>query len=654
MKRKMAFIGISYAIGLFCASVFSTAVLVFILLCGTMFGILLWQKKKFFELICCMLCFMFGFAYYIFYDSANFSPLYHYDGESAKLSGKVVEIVENGDKLTLTVDGTVGEHDAKVLVYTDNTAVDIGDLVDAYGKLSTFKSSYIFDSKGYYKSKGIILAMYNPKYIYTFDGGFSFVHYVNCYADSVKQTFRRTLPNEEGELLCAMLFGDKSGIDQTGKTMFYRSGIGHIMATSGLHLVVIISMLAALPFLRKNPFAKAIAMIIFGGVFVVCARFSSSVIRAYIMLVLCYCAPLFFRKSDTLNSLAISILIMTLPFPYIISSPSFVLSVCGVLSASVFAPFLTEEIKSKPLKALLYPLCVSVCIIPAGVYYFDEISLISPIANILLIPLCTFALCTSAIAFVFAKVTLIVKPLLAVSGFACRLVNFGVKFLSSFKFAAISGTGPIMHTFLPIALFALVFRFLMFTEEKKRFVKVAIAMACMTVVAGVEHYFNEKSSFTAVYSDSSGTVCIIKNQNGISVIDAGAAKSTDFVIKYLSSYNFSKIDSVYLVCDAYSSQSKWEYCAESYEIDAFYNCTLGYEDENVKISECGDYVALTSSFTLAVIDDVESPFNNCDNVFLLGKEQYENYICESFVKSFVIKDKFGTVYSDCLEYAQED
>lgn len=654
MKRKMAFIGMSYAIGLFCASLFSSFVLAVTVFCGALFSAMLWQKKKFADLMCCIVCFLLGFSYYVVYDLSQISPLYSYDGESAKLCGNIVEISENGDKVTLTVEGTIDDCKAKVLVYTDNTAADIGDSVEAYGKLSSLKSTYIFDSKSYYKSKGIVLAMYNPKYIYAFDGGFSFISYVTDYAQSVKQSFKRMLPNEEGELLCAMLFGDKSGIDQSGKTEFYRSGIGHIMATSGLHLVVIVSMLAAIPFLRKNPFAKAIAMILSGGIFVVCAGFSSSVIRAYIMLTLCYCAPLFFRKSDTLNSLAISILIMTLPSPYIIASPSFVLSVFGVLSTAVFAPFLCENIKSNLVKTIIYPMCISICIIPAGVLYFDEISLISPISNILLIPLCTFALCTSAIAFVFADVTLVVKPLLALAGFACRLVNFGVKALSSFKFAAISGASTIMHIYILIATFAVTVAFLMFADDKKRLTKVFAAMLGMLVFSGVDSYLVEKSNFVAVYSGSDGTVCIVKNENGVSVIDAGCGKACDFAIKYLSSHGISKIDSVYLLCDVYSSQSKWEYCAEDYKIGNFYNCTLGLEDENVKITEYGDYCVYAHSFSLAVVDDVQSPLSNCDNVFLLGKEQYENYICQSYVKGFSIRERFGQIRSDCLEYAQEE
>lgn len=654
MKRKMVYIGISYAIGLFCASVFSKPVLAAMFCVGVALCTAFLRKKKFTELICCIICFIFGFGYYVIYDYTYFSPLYGYDGKAAKISGKVVELSENGDNVTLTVKGTIDDHEAKVLVYADNVNVQTGDLIDAYGALTSFESSYIFDTEGYYNSRGIILAMYNPEYMYVYDGGFSLVRAVSMYADSVKNSFKRLLPNEEGDLLCAMLFGDKSGLDKSGKTMFYRSGIGHIMATSGLHLAVIVSMLMILPFLRKNPVLKAITMLVAGGIFVVCARFSLSVIRAYIMLALCYCAPLFFRKSDTLNSLCISVLIMTIPSPYIISSPSFVLSVWGVLSASVFAPFLCEGIKSYLVKSLAYSACVSVCIIPAGILYFDEISMISPIANILLIPLSTFALCAAAVAFVFAKAMFIAKPLLALAGFACHLVNLGVNFLASLGFASIPAGNKYLRIYIWLAFFGIVLSFLINSADKQRLGVVTLAFACLLLVSGTERFFVEKSHFTAVYSDGSGTVCIVKNNNGISVIDGGAGKSTDFVLKYLASVGIYEIDTVYLVCDAYSSQSEWEYCAEHLKIGAFYNCIDGYEDENVKILTDGRYAAYASGFAMCVTDDAANPLDDCDFTFLLGDDSNESFICESSVKGFVIKENFGNINIDYLEYSQEE
>lgn len=121
------------------------------------------------------------------------------------------------------------------------------------------------------------------------------------------------------------------------------------------------------------------------------------VLRSAAMLTIVYGAEVFKRRSDTLNSLGLASFLLLAGQPFAVRDSSFLLSFAGVLGIGVFAPVLCSKIsesgiKGKFLKYAAAMLCVSVVVFPASFLYFDEVSIISPVANFILIPVCSMAL----------------------------------------------------------------------------------------------------------------------------------------------------------------------------------------------------------------------------------------------------------------------
>ena len=69
-------------------------------------------------------------------------------------------------------------------------------------------------------------------------------NYFKKCSENVSGEIMKRLPNEYGGFIVSMLLSDKSGLDEDTRTSLYRCGTGHIMAVSGLHLVILMSLLS--------------------------------------------------------------------------------------------------------------------------------------------------------------------------------------------------------------------------------------------------------------------------------------------------------------------------------------------------------------------------------------------------------------------------
>ena len=78
--------------------------------------------------------------------------------------------------------------------------------------------------------------------------------------------------------------------------------------------------------------------------FIFITNFSLSVIRACIMSIILILSKLFYRKSDILNTISISILIIIIFNPYSINSVSMQLSYLGTIGVIFLAPVVEKGI----------------------------------------------------------------------------------------------------------------------------------------------------------------------------------------------------------------------------------------------------------------------------------------------------------------------
>lgn len=231
------------------------------------------------------------------------------------------------------------------------------------------------------------------------------------YRAGIRRNILRQLPNEYGELLAALVTGRTEGLSPELRYDYSRAGIAHLLAVSGLHLSIITSMvdilLAACFLSRRQRGIAGIAAILF---FMALTGFSSSVMRAGIMLIVCRFGLLLGRDSDSLNSLGFAIILMLLWDPYAAFGTGLQLSYLATMGiAAASAPltgwfskrlcgvggFTLEETRPKAytvLSMLSATLCAQLFTMPVLCWRFGQISLMSSVVNLIVAPAVPFAL----------------------------------------------------------------------------------------------------------------------------------------------------------------------------------------------------------------------------------------------------------------------
>ncbi len=156
-------------------------------------------------------------------------------------------------------------------------------------------------------------------------------------ADRITRGLDR-MPAEKA-LILAMTLGFRSDIPRKTMRTFRRAGTIHIFAISGLHVILIariISYVLAAFGISRKYWVLAIAPLLSAYVFLTGGQ--PSAMRAGLMATLYYAAPLFGRRSDSLNAIACAALILVPLNPEIVMELGFILSFSMVTGIVILLP----------------------------------------------------------------------------------------------------------------------------------------------------------------------------------------------------------------------------------------------------------------------------------------------------------------------------
>lgn len=200
-------------------------------------------------------------------------------------------------------------------------------------------------------------------------------------------------------LLKAMLIGKREGLDENLKTNFVNTGTVHIMAISGLNMVIVMAIILAgcklifCPQRWANIFCL-ISLILYalltGG--------RASVWRATVMAGLLLAGRFFNRQVDKWTSLSLAALIILFISPSSLFDSGFQLTFMAVGGLMYFYPRLegVVRIRSKPLferalsryflKSILVVLAAQLALGPFLIYYYYRFPLTTFMANLVVVP----------------------------------------------------------------------------------------------------------------------------------------------------------------------------------------------------------------------------------------------------------------------------
>lgn len=218
-------------------------------------------------------------------------------------------------------------------------------------------------------------------------------------AIDLKQNFKeiidKSMSYPESEILSAMLLGLRREIPEEISDNFSRAGLSHIIAISGLHITIIagILMFILLGFGLKRKRAFWLSTLGLVG-FLFLIGFRPSSIRAGIMGWLAMLALSIGRLNQSLRAFTLAAFILLLFNPLLIWDVGFQLSFLAVLGIIFFKDGIEKILVKIKIPnwinirtILAMTLAAQIMVLPLIVYCFGTLSLIAPLANILVLPI---------------------------------------------------------------------------------------------------------------------------------------------------------------------------------------------------------------------------------------------------------------------------
>jgi len=293
---------------------------------------------------------------------------------------------------------------------------------------------------------------------------------------SVKTYFMDTINQIISEpysaFLAGLLVGARRGIPEYLLEAFNRTGTTHIIAISGSNITiiaaVIIGFLQMLGVGKKPAFWWISAGIV---IFVIMTGATASVVRAGIMGIFVLLARQLGRASRATNALVFTAFVMLLVNPKILMfDAGFQLSFLATVGLVYINPIFQNYTKRLPelfgvKEALVTTLSAIVTTTPLILYQFGRLSIVAPLANILILPAIPITMALGFVAGVLGMVSstigqVIVWPAWLFLEYMIRVAEI----LSSLRFASIELGG--FHWILMIAMYAVIW-FIIWKYYKK-------------------------------------------------------------------------------------------------------------------------------------------------------------------------------------------
>ncbi|WP_243390605.1 ComEC/Rec2 family competence protein [Paenibacillus sp. GM2FR] len=187
-----------------------------------------------------------------------------------------------------------------------------------------------------------------------------------------------------------LVIGNQDDLDPDTFMEFSRLGLTHILAISGMHVAVVVGCLlfvcTTLRMTRETSLTVVMWLI---PVYVLLTGASPSIVRAGIMGMIGLYAARRRLLKDGLHILSVAALAMLLWNPYFLVNVSFQLSFIVTAGLMIFVPKLMPLLTFLPrwLAGTVGITVVAQLIsFPLTIYYFNQVSLISVFANLILVP----------------------------------------------------------------------------------------------------------------------------------------------------------------------------------------------------------------------------------------------------------------------------
>lgn len=366
------------------------------------------------------------------------------------------------------------------------------------------------------------------------------------FALGLRHKITSTVSGEAGAVLCGMALGGYDGLSETTREAFSATGLAHILSVSGTHMALVAGFLILI--IGRRGRAQIVAVLALLFLYALLCGGSAPVWRSFIMSAVALAGAGTYKKAQSGNIFCAAAVLLLIYNPLWLLDVGFQLSFAATGGLIFIYPQLKERLRLiKPAlvrEGFAITLAAQLASLPLLLWHFNQLSLITFAANLLLVPAMEIlviavlgGLCLPfAGAYIIAAAGVLMQPLL-----------HAVHFLAELPAAVVN----VPH--LPLACFALYYLALLayfkrswFTAAERKYTLIL----CFTGITTLALYKTfAPQPFTVHFMDvGQGDAALVQTASGHNIIiDCGGLQGgfdtgSRIIVPYLRYLGVDTVD----------------------------------------------------------------------------------------------------------------
>lgn len=609
MRKKLFFLLISLISGIGIFTYFEAYNFLFVIIGLFVCGIFSFYKKS------SLLFIFFGFSLGIFLALFSFSSHKLDKHENLDLNLLVLDKIKNQDSYTYYVLAR-NENISEKSSFISDKNFQIGDRIRANCNISWPNSNtnpYLFSYRKYLLSKKIKTKLEIKSYENLGQSSSIFLKIKRDFRAYIDEIFGNNLSKESFMFVKSVILSEK----YDKKEDLSKLGIAHILAISGLHIDLLMSLILFLliksNFSYKIAYPLSLGICLFYGYLI---SFPFSVLRVLIIYGLSFLSFLFKKGKDMEKNLILAMMFILFINPFAIFNSGFFLSFLSGFAIYVIYPKLIRGKKYSYLKKyMIFIGNLQVVLAFHIIYYYGYINLLSFFANFIIVPIFTICMyLIFGIIFLYPILGGILFVFFIIMDFLIKSILNVIVFFNAFKIFLIDfPKESILISFYYLVLLLLIVKF----KNKKLRAKNFLALSIFIVFFSIIKNSNNPTSFQML-DIGQGDFFVLEDKGDFYLFDCGDVSYKNYsstekiAIPFLKAKGVKKIKAAFISHEDRDHMGALDKLSKEFDLGVIisnkYNKNLGKNYKFLEMKEGNIYRG--KNFTVQCLENFSGDENS--------------------------------------------
>ena len=536
----------------------------------------------------------------VYYSINNVSSKYNLNTNN--ISGIVTNINNADGKIIITLKA---KENVLVYYYSD-IGVELGDKIKVIGTLNKLKSNTnfnLFNYKNYMLSK-------NTHYMMNADKIILIYKTKNILYKIKNYLINRIDKIGSSSYLKTFILGDSSEINDNVLESYRTNGISHLFSVSGMHIVLLSSIILFILNKIKKSKINYVIVILFLMFYMFLTSFTPSVVRATFLFAFLTINKILNLKLTTFRILIMVFCIVLIINPYNIYNIGFKFSYIVSVYLLLFNKIISRN-NNYIIKILITSFIAFLSSIPILINSYFSINIITILNNLIFVPL------ISVIIFPISLIVLLIPKLDFIYSILINALENISLFITNFK---INIVFSYINIFI-IFIYYLIITLVLYKIYKKKYLYIFLIIVLLFIHSNIGYIKNNPYITFIDVGQGDSTLIHLPYNKGNILIDTGGNYKYDLsndIMNYLKSEGIKKLD--YLIV----THGDFDHMGEAI------NLVNNFKVEKV-IFNCGEFNELEQDL-IKVLDKKKIPYYSCINelnindnkLYFLNNGNYDN------------------------------